>query len=67
MSGYDTFTVSGHGNIYLVTPVDRLALQVLAARVPDDAQWFGRSLVVDQHYISEFVDGLREDGYTVRT
>lgn len=61
------FTVSGHGSVYLITPADRAALNVLEARAPEDAQWLGRSLAVEWRYVAEFVDGLRADGYTVRT
>jgi len=60
------FTVSNEGSLYLVTPHTLVGGDILTGRVPDDAQWYGRSLVVEHRYIKEFVDGLREDGYTVR-
>jgi hypothetical protein len=62
------FTVSiVSGNLAIVTPASAKEAGVLADRVSDEASWFGRSLVVELRYIEEFVDRLREDGYTVRT
>lgn len=61
------FTVSNEGSIFLVTPSTQALGVALRERVPEDAQFFGSSLVVEHRYIADLVRGLRGEGYEVLT
>lgn len=37
----------------------------IETNIPEDAQMFGRSVVVEHSYICDIVDGIRADGLVV--
>jgi hypothetical protein len=62
------FTVSiVSGNLGLVYPQNAQAQEYLQEHVQEDAQWFGRGLVVEARYMADLVNGLRNDGFEVAT
>jgi hypothetical protein len=52
------------GSIWLVTPLTQEASTWLHAHT--DGQWFLRSLVVEPRYVADLVQGMRDEGFTVR-
>ena len=60
------FTVEDHGLIFLVRSNNDAAREHLSENVQDDAHWIGSALVVRHRCISDLVDGLRANGYTVK-
>lgn len=53
------------GTIYLVHPQTAAAEDWFADNIPDDAQQFGRALVVEHRFIRDLVAGITNDGLTV--
>lgn len=59
------FTIRNEGTIFLVTPSSQEALQHLIDNTGEEAQFFGKSLVVEHRYIGDLVTGLRDNGWSV--
>ncbi len=59
------FTVQDEGTIFLLTPVSDLAVDWVDSHLPQDAQHFGDSILVEHRYISDIVAGIQDDGLTV--
>jgi hypothetical protein len=59
------FILENHGSIWLVHPQSDAAREHLAENVSDEAQWFGKALVVEPRYVEGLVNGLRDNGWEV--
>lgn len=61
------FTITNHGNIYLLTPRKPRATGWINEHLQLEGwQWFGPSAVIDQHYIGTIIDAIRNDGLSWR-
>jgi hypothetical protein len=65
MDGVVDFIVNGGGTIYQVWPQSDALRTELEGMVGSDATWFGNGLVVEHRYITDLVQGLIDQGYTV--
>lgn len=60
------FTISNHGSILLVRPLNDEARDFLEQRTGDEAQWFAGALAVEPRYALGIVMDLRdEQGFDV--
>ncbi len=57
--------VTNHHSILLVLPLTDRAAKWISENVQDDAQWFGRSLVVEPRYLADLCRGMEEDGLVI--
>jgi hypothetical protein len=53
------------GSIVLFTPMTDVAKDWISEHIPDDAQWFGRSLVVEHRFSENIAIGMRNDGLQI--
>ena len=60
-----SLSLTNHGSIWLAHPHNDWARRELASRVSDEAQWFGRALVIEPRYVQDFVDAVTADGWYV--
>ena len=60
------FLVAYDGSISLVTPVTPAAREWIDAHVPAAAPWFGPSLAVEWRYVDSLLEGIEDDGLTIR-
>ena len=51
--------------VYLLTPYSKSACACVAEHIPDDATWFGSSIVVDHRYAASLVAQIERDGLGV--
>ncbi len=51
--------------VYLLTPYSKSACQWVAEHIPDDAMWFGSSIVVEHRYAAALVAQIERDGLVV--
>jgi len=59
------FILINQGTISTLTPVTEGAKDWIDEHIPDDAQWFGRSLVIEWRYVEDIYNGILGDGLTV--
>jgi len=64
MAGSD-YTVENKGTLLLLRSTNGKAYEWLVKHTDPEAHWFGRALVVEHGYITDFVARLRFDGFTV--
>ena len=57
--------ISDEGNIFLFQLLTDAARAWVAEHVPDDALYFGRSLVVEHHYAGDLAASMVADGLEV--
>lgn len=57
------FLVSNQGTIYILSPFTPAAEAWLAENIGDDAQTWGRGIVVEHRYIGDIVEGIQADGF----
>jgi aromatic ring-cleaving dioxygenase len=60
------FSVEDHGSIVLIRPLTDDVRDWLADHTDDEAQWFGRALVVEPRYVVDIVTALVEEGYAAQ-
>lgn len=58
--------VRNEGSIFLFTPLTDKAREWLAEYAPDDAQYMGRSLVVEHRFAQDIAAGMIKDGLIVK-
>lgn len=58
--------VSNHGSIFLLTATSNAGEEWIGDHIPDDAQTWGESIVIEHRYISGVVNGAIADGLEVR-
>jgi len=54
--------IDNQGTIVLVVPLTDRATEWIGQNIPDDAQYFGKALVVEHRYAQDIVDGMAADG-----
>jgi hypothetical protein len=59
------YTVENKGTLLLLRSTNAKAYDWLVSHTDPEAHWFGRALVVEHGYITDFVDRLRLDGFSV--
>ena len=59
------YTVENKGTLLLLRSTNGNAYEWLVKHTDPEAHWFGRALVVEHGYITDFVARLRFDGFTV--
>lgn len=57
--------VFNHGSIIGLLPASDEARGWIAEHISDDAQWFGRQLIVEPRYVDDILDGMVADGLTI--
>lgn len=58
--------VANHGTLFLFTPLTDAASAWIAEHIPEDAQWLGRSLVVEHRYAMDVAKGMTGDGLVLQ-
>ena len=59
------FEVQNEGSIYLLRPLTDNASNWIANHIPDDAQTWGQSIIIEHRYIADIVNGIIDDGLEV--
>ena len=59
--------VRNEGSIFMVNPMTPAAKEWISEHIPDDAQYFGRALIVEHRYIDDIIEGMRGDGLMVQS
>ena len=59
------FSVENHFTVFLLRPLTPAAESWIDEQIPEDALNFGNAVVVEHRYISEIVEGIRNDGLAV--
>lgn len=54
--------LTNHLTLALAYPLDDETEKWLAETAPDDAQFFGKSLVIEPRYVAGFVEAFEEAG-----
>jgi len=49
------------GSIFLLTPLTEAARQWIKEHIPEDATWFGASLVVEHRYVEDILNGMSSE------
>jgi hypothetical protein len=80
MSSHDSFVASGtsptrsdgpdfrcenHGSSFLLFPLTEFTHSWFERHLPEDAQWFGNSVVVEHRYIWTILEGIQGAGLAV--
>jgi hypothetical protein len=60
------FRLDNHGSIYLLTPLTPAADDWVNEHLPDDLTTFGPGIAVEHRYIAPIVEGIIDDGLTVK-
>jgi hypothetical protein len=59
------FEIENHQSIFLLRPLTPAAESWIEQFLPQDRMPFGSAVVVEHRYISEIVEGIRNDGLVV--
>ena len=59
------FTIENYGSIFLLTPASPEAVEWAATYLPEDAQTWGESIVVEPRYIDTIATAIISDGLSV--
>ncbi len=59
------FTYANHGSIVTLTPLTPRANEWVAEHLPDDAQTFGPSIVIEPRYFDDIAEGILADGLSL--
>lgn len=54
--------IQDHRSVTLFTPLDTEAIKWIAETAPEDAQFFGRSMVVEPRYVENVSDAFVASG-----
>jgi hypothetical protein len=65
MSNTADFVLQNHGSLCLLCPMTEEASDHLEDRVDDEAMWFAGGLVVEPRYVSDLVEALSDEGFSV--
>ncbi len=52
-------------SVYLLTPYSKSACAWVANHIPDDAMWFGSSIVIEHRYAAALVAQVERDGLVI--
>lgn len=59
------FSYRNEGSIVLLKPISEAAREWVADHLPDDAQWFGGSIVIEPRYFDPIAGGIESDGMSI--
>lgn len=59
------FVVAGGGTVYLLIPKTDAARAWRNDNLPGDVQMLGNGIAVEHRYISDILDGIKNDGLTI--
>jgi hypothetical protein len=59
------FVLQNHGSVCLLCPMTEAASDHLEANSSEEAFWFAGGLVVEPRYVSDLVEALSGEGFTV--
>ena len=59
------FTIENHGSIWLLSTNTDAASDWVTEHIPDDAQTWGPSIVVEPRYVDNIVAGIQAAGLTI--
>lgn len=59
------FVVADHGSIVLLYPATDAAREWVDQHIDQDAQHFGRSVVIEPRYFRDIFEGIRSDGLSI--
>jgi hypothetical protein len=59
------FSVRNHGSVILLYPKTDAAKEWISEHIPEDAQRWGLSVVVEPRYVMDILAGARADGLRV--
>jgi hypothetical protein len=62
---FGIFSDVPHPTVYLLTPYSKAACAWVAEHIPDDALWFGSSIVIEHRYAAALLGQIERDGMTV--
>lgn len=60
------FHVRDEGTIWLFTPLTAAANEFISEHVEEDALFYAGSLVVEHRYVVDLVDGILDEGLTLK-
>jgi hypothetical protein len=64
-SDFHLFSDVPNPTVYLLTPYSKSACQWVADHIPDDAMWFGSSIVVEHRYVVALVAQIERDALVI--
>lgn len=59
------FTLENHGTIAVLTPLTEEAEDWVVSYLPEDAQQWGRGVVIEPRYLPPIIEGIEADGMTI--
>ena len=59
------FLYQHEGSIGLLFPITDAARGWVQEHISDDAQWFGKGLVIEWRYVDPIIEGITRDGLGV--
>lgn len=62
---FSLFSDVPNPTVYLLTPYSKAACVWVAEHIPDDAMWFGSSIVVENRYCAALIAQIERDGLRV--
>jgi len=62
---FHLFSDVPHATVYLLTPYSKSACQWVSEHIPDDATWFGSSIVVEHRFAAALLAQIERDGLVV--
>ena len=65
MNTQSDFIYQHEGTIGLLYPVTDAARAWVDEHISDDAQWFGKGLVIEWRYVDPIIEGITRDGLGV--
>ncbi len=65
MTAHD-FLLTGSGSVYLLIPQTPAAREWRREHLPADALTLGPGVAVEWRYVEDIINGLQDDGLTVR-
>lgn len=65
MSPEPDFTVSDHGSLLIITPLNSEARSHLEEHISPEALWYAGGVVVEPRYIDTLCDRLIAEGFVV--
>jgi len=60
------FRCEDHGSIFLLYPLSQSAQSWIEEHLPSDVQWLANAAVVEHRYVSAFLEGILNDGFSVQ-
>jgi hypothetical protein len=62
---FQLFSDVPNPTVYLLTPYSKSACAWVSEHIPDDAMWFGSSVVIEHSYVAALVAQIERDGLRV--